>query len=146
MSVYEDERKLLAKLMYADRPSETSLRSTHQIDVYDEDEGAGLTIYTHFDYDDEKGSAELIVGIDDEPKDVLLIISQSRVKFLYEALGRALIEIARQPAHEDEIPEDEIINVGKEIWNAAIEAAISDLDKIGHCTDSDIERIRGLKK
>jgi hypothetical protein len=114
--------------------------------VYDEDEGAGLTIYTHFDYDDEKGSAELIVGIDDEPKDVRLVISQSRVKFLHEALGRALIEIYRQPAHEDEIPEDEIINVGKEIWNAAIEAAISDLDKIGHCTDSDIERIRGLKK
>lgn len=33
----------------------------------------------------------------------------------------------------------------KEIWNKAIEASILELEKIGHNTDQDIERIRMLK-
>ena len=31
-------------------------------------------------------------------------------------------------------------------WNEAIEKVIDELDKIGHCTEKDIARIRKLKK
>lgn len=31
-------------------------------------------------------------------------------------------------------------------WNTAIEVVISELEKIGHSTDSDVEQIRKLKK
>ena len=36
--------------------------------------------------------------------------------------------------------------IANDIWNAAIEAVIEELDVIGHNTDRDIERIRKLKK